>query len=191
MAQNNKPLYTLYESLKSDNYDVPDNYDSFERTLTAPGAEGTNSRLALYKSLKDDGYDVPDTYDSFANTLFSAKPRERDVQQQAVNAEAALTPVGNTDPMTIAANFGESSRKMVEDTRRMYEANTPAGRKKQQGLEIAGRMAGRNTRLPGLSVAMPTPEQPEASDGAQARQRRRICAGRSIMARLWTRRPGS
>lgn len=168
MAQNNKPLYTLYESLKSDNYDVPDNYDSFERTLTAPGAEGTNSRLALYKSLKDDGYDVPDTYDSFANTLFSAKPRERDVQQQAVNAEAALTPVGNTDPMTIAANFGESSRKMVEDTRRMYEANTPAGRKKQQGLEIAGRMAGRNTRLPGLSVAMPTPEQPEASDGAQA-----------------------
>lgn len=168
MAQNNKPLYTLYESLKSDNYDVPDNYDSFERTLTAPGAEGTNSRLALYKSLKDDGYDVPDTYDSFANTLFSAKPRERDVQQQAVNAEAALTPVGNTDPMTIAANFGESSRKMVEDTRRMSEANTPAGRKKQQGLEIAGRMAGRNTRLPGLSVAMPTPEQPEASDGAQA-----------------------
>lgn len=168
MAQNNKPLYTLYESLKSDNYDVPDNYDSFERTLTAPGAEGTNSRLALYKSLKDDGYDVPDTYDSFANTLFSAKPRERNVQQQAVNAEAALTPVGNTDPMTIAANFGESSRKMVEDTRRMYEANTPAGRKKQQGLEIAGRMAGRNTRLPGLSVAMPTPEQPEASDGAQA-----------------------
>lgn len=168
MAQNNKPLYTLYESLKSDNYDVPDNYDSFERTLTAPGAEGTNSRLALYKSLKDDGYDVPDTYDSFANTLFSAKPRERDVQQQAVNAEAALTPVGNTDPMTIAANFSESSRKMVDDTRRMYEANTPAGRKKQQGLEIAGRMAGRNTRLPGLSVAMPTPEQPEASEGAQA-----------------------
>lgn len=168
MAQNNKPLYTLYESLKSDNYDVPDNYDSFERTLTAPGAEGTNSRLALYKSLKDDGYDVPDTYDSFANTLFSAKPREREVQQQAVNAEAALTPVGTTDPMTIAANFSESSRKMVDDTRRMYEANTPAGRKKQQGLEIAGRMAGRNTRLPGLSVAMPAPEQPEASDGAQA-----------------------
>lgn len=167
MAQNNKPLYTLYESLKSDNYDVPDNYDSFERTLTAPGTEGTNSRLALYKSLKDDGYDVPDTYDSFANTLFSAKPREREVQQQAVNAEGALTPVDNTDPMTIAANFGESSRKMVDDIRRMYEANTPAWRKKQQGQEMAGRMAGRNTRLPGLSVAMPMPEQPQASDGAQ------------------------
>ena len=167
MAQNNKPLYTLYESLKSDNYDVPDNYDSFERTLTAPGAEGTNSRLALYKSLKDDGYDVPDTYDSFANTLFSAKPREREVQQQAVNAEAALTPVGNTGPMTIATNFSEESRQMVGDTGRMLGAMTPDGRKKQQGLEIAGRMAGRNTRLPGLSVAMPMPEQPEASEGTQ------------------------
>ena len=30
-----KPLYTLYKGLKANNYDVPDNYDSFERTLTS------------------------------------------------------------------------------------------------------------------------------------------------------------
>ena len=209
MAQNNKPLYTLYESLKSDNYDVPEDYDSFESTLTAPGADGTKNRLTLYKSLKDDGYDVPDTYDSFANTLFAAKPRVAR-EQQAANAEtestgttagkpaapgtkadesgvssvageanvanvanvadegAALTPVGNTDPMTIATTFSGESRQMVGDTGRMLGAMTPDGRKKQQGLEMAGRMAGRNTRLPGLSVAMPAPEQPEASEGAQA-----------------------
>lgn len=77
-------------------------------------------------------------------------------------------PIANLDPMALATTFSEESRQMVGDTGRMLGAMTPDGRKKQQGLEIAGRMAGRNTRLPGLSVAMPAPEQPEASDGAQA-----------------------
>ena len=72
MAQDNKsPLYTLYESLKADNYDVPDTYESFERTLNASGNEGTNNRMTLYNSLKENNYDVPDTYESFANTLFA------------------------------------------------------------------------------------------------------------------------
>lgn len=73
MAKDNKrPLYTLYESLKNDDYDVPDNYESFERTLTAKGDEGTKNRMTLYNSLKSNNYDVPDTYESFANTLFIA-----------------------------------------------------------------------------------------------------------------------
>lgn len=72
MTQDNKsPLYTLYESLKADNYDVPDTYESFERTLNASGNEGTNNRMTLYNSLKENNYDVPDTYESFANTLFA------------------------------------------------------------------------------------------------------------------------
>lgn len=72
MAQEDKkPLHTLYESLKADNYDVPDTYESFERTLTAAGKEGVTNRMTLYNSLKSDNYDVPDTYESFANTLFA------------------------------------------------------------------------------------------------------------------------
>ncbi len=71
MAQEYKTqLQTLYESLKADNYDVPDTYDSFARTLTATDKDGETSRRALYDSLKADNYDVPDTYDSFARTLF-------------------------------------------------------------------------------------------------------------------------
>lgn len=71
MAQDNKTqLYTLYQSLKADNYDVPDTYESFERTLTAPGNEGMTNRMTLYNSLKSDNYDVPETYESFSNTLF-------------------------------------------------------------------------------------------------------------------------
>ena len=50
MAQDiKKPLYTLYESLKGDNYDVPDTYESFERTLTAKGEDGNKNTMTLYK----------------------------------------------------------------------------------------------------------------------------------------------
>ena len=82
VKQAKKPLKTLYNSLKADNYDVPDNYESFERTLTAPGAVGTNNRIKLYGSLKADNYDVPDTYESFAKTLFApVKPSAKTLVQ--------------------------------------------------------------------------------------------------------------
>lgn len=70
-------LRTLYESLRRDNYDVPGTYESFERTLTAPGKEGVTNRQTLYNSLHADGYDVPDTYESFANTLFVPQPKQQ------------------------------------------------------------------------------------------------------------------
>ena len=66
-----KPLRKLYTSLKSNNYDVPDNYESFERTLTQAGQAGAQSRRALHESLKKDNYDVPDNYDSFYKSLFT------------------------------------------------------------------------------------------------------------------------
>ena len=66
-----KPLRKLYTSLKSNNYDVPDNYESFERTLTESGQAGAQSRRALHESLKKNNYDVPDSYDSFYKSLFT------------------------------------------------------------------------------------------------------------------------
>lgn len=66
-----KPLRKLYTSLKSNNYDVPDNYESFERMLTQAGQAGAQSRRALHESLKKDNYDVPDNYDSFYKSLFT------------------------------------------------------------------------------------------------------------------------
>ena len=161
-------LKEVYDAFKADGAPLPDTYEAFETYMTSGPNGGYDHRKQWYDAFKADGAPLPDTYEQFSDALFSAKPREREVQQQAVNAEAALTPVGNADPMTMVAGFSEESRQMVGDTGRMLGAMTPAGRKKQQGLEIAGRMAGRNTRLPGLSVAMPTPEQPEVSDGAQA-----------------------
>jgi len=81
-------LRTLYESLRRDNYDVPDTYESFERTLTAPGQEGTTNRQTLYNSLHKDGYDVPDTYESFANTLFVPQPKQQTAPAPQAVAEA-------------------------------------------------------------------------------------------------------
>lgn len=81
-------LRTLYESLRRDNYDVPGTYESFERTLTAPGKEGVTNRQTLYNSLHADGYDVPDTYESFANTLFVPQPKQQTVPASQAVAEA-------------------------------------------------------------------------------------------------------
>ena len=71
---NEKPLYTLYKGLKANNYDVPENYESFERTLTSGGQGGSKhaseSRHILYNALKAQNFDVPDSYESFYSTLF-------------------------------------------------------------------------------------------------------------------------
>lgn len=71
MEMQDKPLHKLYTSLKSNNYDVPDNYESFERTLTESGQSGAQSRRALHESLKKNNYDVPDSYESFYKSLFT------------------------------------------------------------------------------------------------------------------------
>lgn len=57
-----KPLYDLYKGLQANNYDVPDTYESFERTLTEAGKGGADSRHALYETLKKDNFDVPEKY---------------------------------------------------------------------------------------------------------------------------------
>ncbi len=66
----NKPLYDLYKGLRADNYDVPESYESFERTLTKAGKTGAASRHTLYEALKRNNYDVPERYESFYSTLF-------------------------------------------------------------------------------------------------------------------------
>lgn len=65
-----KPLYTLYKGLKESEYDVPNSYVSFQKTLTQAGDAGAKSRRGLYQSLKESNYDVPDTYENFYKNLF-------------------------------------------------------------------------------------------------------------------------
>ena len=71
-----KPLQTLHKSLLANNYDVPEDYDSFEYTLSLPGDEGYQNRRQLWQSLKDNNFDVPDNYDDFRDTLFGTQKRK-------------------------------------------------------------------------------------------------------------------
>ena len=70
-----RPLYTLYKNLKAQNYDVPDDYDKFESSLTRDGKGGADNRHAIYENLKAQNFDVPNTYERFYSALF--EPRSK------------------------------------------------------------------------------------------------------------------
>ena len=182
MAHDNKPLHTLYESLKADNYDVPDDYESFEGTLTAPGKEGTTSRMTLYNSLKADNYDVPDTYESFANTLFApsrqpaviADDNAGDAPQadQAQSSSSMSSPPTTGDRIrmlhglnTLMKNGAAARKETVEQTRRVLERNTPKERAKIQSAEMQSRFMGMPTKPLGMRSGLPTPPPESDTDG--------------------------
>ena len=89
-----KPLETLHRALLDNNYDVPEDYASFERTLTANGNQGYQNRHALWKALSRDGFDVPDDYDTFSRTLFTPAKKQQQRQQPT---SAGTTPWWNQD----------------------------------------------------------------------------------------------
>ena len=138
MAKDNKrPLYTLYESLKNDDYDVPDNYESFERTLTAKGDEGTKNRMTLYNSLKSNNYDVPDTYESFANTLFIA-PTPKPAAEPKATQYFKLRRGGkdftvSTDEVNAAGGLSEWAKTHPGAPVRVYMQG-----KKEDGSDFSG-----------------------------------------------------
>lgn len=103
-----EPLQQLYQALVDNNYDVPDNYESFRNALTQKGEEGSIARMQLYQSLKDDDFDVPDTYDSFANRLFvpvgDVQQAQQGQQPQQQKSKAQVT--FGTPSMTIAPDNG-------------------------------------------------------------------------------------
>ena len=102
-----KPLYTLYKGLRANNYDVPDNYASFERTLTEAGEGGAKSRHTLYRALKSQNYDVPDTYERFYNTLFDV------VNKTTSRAKPAPSSPSRPRPSAHAAPAGQRQRAIA------------------------------------------------------------------------------
>ena len=172
MAQDKKsPLYTLYESLKADNYDVPDTYESFERTLTASGKEGTNNRVTLYNSLRENNYDVPDTYESFANTLFVPVERPEKQTPHTPGAKSGGVAESLGDAVKVATAepvepmYTPGMKAALADSRRLVERMTPEGRKRQRNIEMSARMAGVETTLPGITK-MPEPKVEADDKGA-------------------------
>ena len=123
-------LEVLYDNLRANNYDVPETYASFERTLVAPGKEGTDNRLTLYRSLKEQDYDVPDTYESFANTLFApgsrgqaGRPHGNTVVSQATSPSLSRRSTQPAQPVH-AASATSTMRRQVPSSRPSVKGKT-------------------------------------------------------------------
>lgn len=112
-----KPLYTLYNSLKANHYDVPSDYDLFERTLTQPDKAGAAARRRLHQSLKENSYDVPDDYESFYSTLF-----------EPISSTTSRARGSNATPMT----WGERAAAVRNITGMVADTNAALQRGKKQ-----------------------------------------------------------
>lgn len=126
MAEKERPLYTLYKGLKANNFDVPDNYDSFERTLTEAGNGGANSRHTLYNSLKEQNFDVPDTYERFYSNLFTP------VNKNTSRALGGAVPMSAADKARFSAGAAAISAQAGQAMRRAKNTQRAAKLKQQQ-----------------------------------------------------------
>lgn len=126
MAEKERPLYTLYKGLKANNFDVPDNYDSFERTLTEAGNGGANSRHTLYNSLKEQNFDVPDTYERFYSNLFTP------VNKNTSRALGGAVPMSDADKARFSTGAAAISAQAGQAMRRAKNTQRAAKLKRQQ-----------------------------------------------------------
>lgn len=65
-------LETIYKMMRETYRGMPDTYEEFEATFTAPGEEGAKNRIILYKSLRENWSGVPESYGDFVKILFVA-----------------------------------------------------------------------------------------------------------------------
>jgi hypothetical protein len=141
-----KPLQTLHRALIENNYDVPEDYSSFERTLTAKGDEGYNNRYTLWKSLKQTGYDVPDSYESFRNTLFSpVQPRQATRPQTPrgfgqLNMDQARRPTFMSQKPTEEPIDVPQEESIVDKTQRQISGNATPEENRQVQNRMQQRM---------------------------------------------------
>lgn len=139
-------LEILHRSLKANNYDVPDDYESFRSTLTAKGEEGYNNRYTLWKSLRDNNYDVPDDYNTFRDALFTPTKPAAGAQQktppaavpQGTQRQAAGR--GTTTNRTAAQSQEGSSGTGDWRQQMMVETGNLVRRTKQQVQQTANQV---------------------------------------------------
>lgn len=126
MAEKERPLYTLYKGLKANNFDVPDNYDSFEKTLTEAGNGGANSRHTLYNSLKEQNFDVPDTYERFYSNLFTP------VGKTTSRALGGSVPMSDADKARFSRNAAAISAQAGQTVQRFKNTQRASNIKQRQ-----------------------------------------------------------
>lgn len=110
-----RPLYTLYKSLKAQNYDVPNDYNKFESALTRDGKSGANNRHAIYENLKAQNFDVPDTYERFYTALF--EPRSK-TSSRAKGGSVPMSAADRARFLSGAAAISASAKQIANNAGR-------------------------------------------------------------------------
>ena len=121
-----RPLYTLYKNLKSQNYDVPDDYNKFESALTRDGKGGADNRHAIYENLKAQNFDVPSTYERFYSALF--EPRSK----TSSRAKGGSVPMSAADRARFSARTAEilsSANNAVRQAKRNIQTKLGQAKK--------------------------------------------------------------
>lgn len=121
-----RPLYTLYKNLKAQNYDVPDDYNKFESTLTRDGKGGADNRHAIYENLKAQNFDVPSTYERFYSALF--EPRSK----TSSRAKGGSVPMSAADRARFSAGAAAISASAQQTMNNAGRYNRLKQRKQKQ-----------------------------------------------------------
>lgn len=121
-----RPLYTLYKNLKSQNYDVPDDYNKFESALTRDGKGGADNRHAIYENLKAQNFDVPSTYERFYSALF--EPRSK----TSSRAKGGSVPMSAADRARFSAGAAAISASAQQTMNNAGRYNRLKQRKQKQ-----------------------------------------------------------
>lgn len=121
-----RPLYTLYNNLKAQNYDVPDDYNKFESALTRDGNGGADNRHAIYENLKAQNFDVPSTYERFYSALF--EPRSK----TSSRAKGGSVPMSAADRARFSAGAAAISASARQTMNNAGRYNILKQRKQKQ-----------------------------------------------------------
>ncbi len=121
-----RPLYTLYQNLKAQNYDVPDDYNKFESALTRDGKGGADNRHAIYENLKAQNFDVPSTYERFYSALF--EPRSK----TSSRAKGGSVPMSAADRARFSAGAAAISASAQQTMNNAGRYNRLKQRKQKQ-----------------------------------------------------------
>lgn len=151
-------LEILHRSLKANNYDVPDDYESFRSTLTAKGEEGYNNRYTLWKSLRDNNYDVPDDYNTFRDALFTPTKSAAGAQQKTPPAavprgtRSQAAGRGTTTNRTAATQSQEDSTGTGDWRQQMMADTSSLVRRSQQQVQQTANQVKYNQKRAGLQT---------------------------------------
>lgn len=116
-----KPLYDLYVSLRAMNFNVPNDYDSFERMLTVGEknneAAAAQCRHKIYEEMVTKKCGAPNTYSAFYSVLFEpiSKTASRAKSHYISDVQQSKPADASQSNQSFFGSLSDSISKAVDD----------------------------------------------------------------------------